>query len=212
MVKPYTSYTSGDPEILHNNIHYFRTHIFANNPEIGCAPKELKEATEAALMIRRADPVLQPVPLAKDPNRPTEQDFIRLEQWFLDAETAWKENKEDAAPPKAKSRTKNEKIALIADELGKNPNATSAEIEKVTGIDKSGVRQLWRPIKKMNQRGKLRGYKAEGKTDGEDTSASCSICRVPLSKPFECSLCKEIISGECKDCHYTNTHPNDAVP
>ena len=113
---------------------------------------------------------------------------------------------------KEKPKTKNEQIALIINELENNKNVTSKEIEKATGINESRVRQLWRPIKKMNQRKKHRGYIVEGKIEAEDTSMSCHICRAPLSKPFECPLCTVVISNECKECHYTNQHPEDAIP
>jgi hypothetical protein len=56
-----------------------------------CYNKEqLKIATEVALDIRAVRPNLQPIRLAENPDCPTDDDFIRLGQWFLDANTVIK--------------------------------------------------------------------------------------------------------------------------
>ncbi len=134
-------------------------------------------------------------------------DFVSEFNRWVRAEAAKK------SPVKGKRKSRNVKIALITDELKKNPNATAVEIEKATGIDESGVRQVWNiPKKMLRKRDIPRGSKSEGQTEAVDTSASCCYCQIPVSTSFECSLCKEIISGECKTCHYTNIHPLDAMP
>jgi hypothetical protein len=57
-------------------------------PEIiGFNKPQFKYALDVALSVRSEYPELKQVPLAKNPNYPTEQDFIALEQWFLDALT-----------------------------------------------------------------------------------------------------------------------------
>ncbi len=52
----------------------------------------------------------------------------------------------------------------------------------------------------------------EGNIEAIDDSKECSICQTPISTSWECNLCKEVIVGECKECHYTNSHIEDAVP
>ena len=116
---------------------------------------------------------------------------------------------------KPKRKSKFEKIALISAYRKANATATSAEIGKATKIHESDVRRLWQPINKAFQEGKRRrltGSKHNGRTELEDESASCKICGIPLRESFECELCKQIITGECQTCHYTNTHPKDAIP
>lgn len=112
-------------------------------------------------------------------------------------------------------RSKSQKIALIAAHLKEHPYATSIDIEKATGILDSEVRRLWKKIKQGYRDGKRYkpiGSKVDGKIEAEDKSASCKICRSPLSGSFQCELCKERITGECRTCHETNSHPDDAVP
>lgn len=57
-----------------------------------CFRREWENAIDVALTIRPAwaaeGLALREVPRAENPNWPTKQDFIRLEQWFLDAEIA----------------------------------------------------------------------------------------------------------------------------
>jgi hypothetical protein len=115
--------------------------------------------------------------------------------------------------PKRRSRI--EKVAAIATCLKGNPSLSSTDVEEATGIDATDVRHLWGPIKtalKEGKRTRRSGYKNDGKTEGIDESASCKICNNPLSTPLECDICKEIVKGECKTCHFTNTHPELAVP
>jgi len=52
--------------------------------------EQLKIATEVALDIRAVYHDLQNIPLAENPDCPTDEDFIRLGQWFLDANTVIK--------------------------------------------------------------------------------------------------------------------------
>jgi hypothetical protein len=78
------NYHSNDPQSLYDDIHYFRKYMYT--PGIGIAPRELKQATDAALRIKSYRPELKDVPLAENPYWPTEQDFIRLEQWFINAQ------------------------------------------------------------------------------------------------------------------------------
>lgn len=116
---------------------------------------------------------------------------------------------------KKQRKSKAEKIASIAAHLNAQPYAKSKDIEEATGIHESDVRRLWTPIKRAMRKGKKykpAGSKNKGKIEAEDKSASCRICSAPLSETFHCDLCKERIIGECKTCHYTNTHPNDAIP
>ena len=114
---------------------------------------------------------------------------------------------------KKRRKSKAEKIGIIAAYYKENPGAKSSEIENSTGIDATDVRHLWGPIKQKLQEVKRTKPEIDKKT-GEpiDRSASCNICQVPLSDSFECNLCKKTIIGECKTCHFTNTHPADAFP
>jgi len=115
---------------------------------------------------------------------------------------------------KGRRRSKLEKTSVITAYLQNYPWAKSSDIEKATGIHESDVRHIWGPIKKALQEKtfKSSGYKKNGKVEAMDISASCGICSAPLSQPFECSVCKEIIVGECKTCHYTNYHLEQASP
>jgi len=125
----------------------------------------------------------------------------------------WRKNPYDKQQPAnhRRRKSKSEKIALIVDAWEKNPNIkTSDEMGRATGLTAEQVRQVWGIVKTSKKAGKH--YKGQSKTDVIDPSASCSICQIPLSGPFECENCKEIITGECKTCHYTNKHPNDAIP
>ena len=112
-------------------------------------------------------------------------------------------------------KNKPEKIALIAAHLQAQPYATSPDIEKATGINEAEVRKLWKPIKKElrnPKRNKRSGWKDKGSTQAIDETAECSNCTTPKRPSFECNLCKEVITTECKECHYTNSHPEDAIP
>lgn len=112
-------------------------------------------------------------------------------------------------------KTKFQKIAAIAKYLEARPTAFSKEVGKATGIDDSDVRHLWGPIKMALKEGKSPlpdGYKYEGRTEAIDLSASCKYCQEPLRSSFQCDECGEIIVGECKTCHFTQSHPEKAVP
>ena len=117
---------------------------------------------------------------------------------------------------KQKRKSGYEKTLLIAKHLKANPTATSPEIAEATDIHDSEVRRLWVPIKQSqmkDKRYKPPGWKTkDGNIEAEDKSASCGLCGDPLSKSFECKLCNDIIVGECKECHYTNSHLEDAIP
>lgn len=141
-----------------------------------------------------------------------ELDRVLLELEFEHHEAKAKSLSETSGN-KIKPKSKSVKIALIAAYIKEHPEANSPEIAKSTGINGSDVRHLWKPIKQTLRKGK-RDRPVTDKKTGEaiDVSASCNICRMPLSKPFECKICKDIITGECKTCHYTNTHPDDATP
>lgn len=134
-----------------------------------------------------------------------------IELGYMDVEV----EEDPAIPPTNQRKTKYEKIAAIAKYLQAKPNATSKVIGEAIGIDDSDVRHLWRPIKKAMKEGKSAlpsGYKNDGRIDGVDESAACKYCRVPLGTSFECSECADIITGECKTCHFTQTHPDLATP
>ena len=85
-------YDDDDPHLVsaaHAAIREFRrTYV----PAIGFNGKQLKAAVEVALAIQSAwsneGLELREVPLAKNSDWPTEQDFVRLEQWFVYAQTA----------------------------------------------------------------------------------------------------------------------------
>jgi hypothetical protein len=108
------------------------------------------------------------------------------------------------------------KLALVAEHIRAHPNATSTQIAQATGIDAGDVRNIWGPIKKAFKEGKVskpRGWKTnDGRTEAVASSTSCSICDAPLPGTWECKLCKEIIECECKTCHSTNRHPDEAEP
>jgi len=116
--------------------------------------------------------------------------------------------------PSKKRRKAEEKFATILAYMKKYPNATSPEVSKNTGIDQTDVRHRWGPIKKAIQKKRSMdtGSKHDGIIEAEDSSALCYSCRIPLSKSFECPICRKIITGECKTCHYTNQHPEQAIP
>ena len=107
------------------------------------------------------------------------------------------------------------KIAVIADFYHHKPNTTSFDVEEATGIDASDVRRLWGPIKQAVReapRSKPRGHKNDGQVEATDPSASCDLCQAPLSSSFQCAVCRDTIVGECMTCHFTNKHPEQAVP
>jgi len=117
--------------------------------------------------------------------------------------------------PERKRKSKKEKMVAIALHLEKRPNDTSEQVEKATGINASDVRRLWKPIKKAQKEGKRVksvGKKHNGKIEAVDETASCKTCQIPLSYSFECIICNDIIKGECKTCHFTNEHPEEAEP
>jgi len=107
-----------------------------------------------------------------------------------------------------------EKTGLIAAHLRKYPNATSSQIGAAIGVDQSDVRRLWGPIKEAMKNGSSRrkGWKNKGVSDCVDESSYCHICKAPLSESMECEICATNIEGECKTCHFTNTHPDQATP
>ena len=108
-----------------------------------------------------------------------------------------------------------EKIAAIAAYLLVHPHSISEDVGKSTGINASEVRRLWGPIKdgmKVGKYGGVKGYKRKGIIISKDESASCQTCQAPISSSFECSICNAVIVSECKTCHFTNTHPKEAIP
>ena len=117
--------------------------------------------------------------------------------------------------PKLRKR-RHEKIAAIAAFMEPRPHATSSQVADATGIPASEVRNLWGPIKKRLRKpkgDKPKGHKTDdGRIEAVDDSAICHTCEIPLGAPFECRECGQIIKGECKTCHYTNTHPEKAIP
>jgi hypothetical protein len=69
---------------IHDDIGFYRVSCFeCNSPQENA--KILRDATNRALGIRLDHPELPEVPLAKDMDCVTEQDFIRLEQWLVTA-------------------------------------------------------------------------------------------------------------------------------
>lgn len=127
------------------------------------------------------------------------------------------EVKEDLGPKqKSKRKSKKEKIIAIATCLDNMKKPTSKEVSEITGIDESDVRHLWGNIKKRMSEDRVRkpkGYREKNdKIEAVDESATCKICQMPLKSSFECGLCKKIITGECQVCHFTNTHPEQAIP
>lgn len=122
---------------------------------------------------------------------------------------------ESATTQTTRRKTRFQKTAAIAKYLEARPTSSSKEVGKATGIDDSDVRHLWGPIKRAVKEGKSPlpdGYKYEGRTEAVDLSASCKYCREPLVSSFECNECRGIIVGECKTCHFTQSHPEKAVP
>lgn len=113
-------------------------------------------------------------------------------------------------------KTKEQKVAEISSYLLKNPYAVSKQVSGATGIHETAVRRLWRPIKRAMRGGKApktTGLKTtDGRLEAVDESALCRICRSPLVGSFWCDQCNESIVGECTTCHYTNNHPDIAVP
>lgn len=88
-------YDHDDPEYLerlsvaaYGAINDYLTFFY--KPELCFNKEQLKIATDVALKIRADKHDLRNIPLAEKPNCPTEQDFIQLGQWFLDANTAIK--------------------------------------------------------------------------------------------------------------------------
>jgi hypothetical protein len=144
----------------------------------------------------------------------------RLETYYehaaehLEGPTEHRRNK--TGNRKSKRKTEYEKTALIARYLESNPAATSEEVGEATDINPAEVRRMWKPIKKSLEEGKRPkafGWKTKaGDIEGYANSVECGICQTPISKSFQCELCHEIISNECKECHYTNTHREDAIP
>jgi predicted RNA-binding Zn-ribbon protein involved in translation (DUF1610 family) len=120
-------------------------------------------------------------------------------------------------PPSGKARLpRAAAVAAIGAHLKANPLASSTTIEEATGLDAGYVRSLWGPIKKAMKEGKRdkpRGWKrTDGQPEAVDPTATCTICDAPLRERFYCDECGEAIAGECKTCHYTNTHPELATP
>jgi len=116
-----------------------------------------------------------------------------------------------------KRRTEHEKLGMIASYKKDHPNATSIEISEKTGIHRTDVGRIAKKhnLKSMSPektQGKTRGYKNRGSVHVTDPSASCEICAAPLLESFYCDCCQESIVGQCKECHWTNTHPDKAMP
>ena len=109
-----------------------------------------------------------------------------------------------------------EKMAVIASHLQANPNATGQEIADRTGIHPTDVSRIAKPMRKALKEGKRlprRGWKRnDGQPEAVDEAISCQICNDPLEGAWECEVCDEIVKGECKTCHFTNTHPDKATP
>lgn len=76
-------FNSDDPQILYDGVNYYRTILFL--PELGLNISQWKAVQNAALRIRADYPDLPNVPEAVNLSFLTEQDFIKLEQWFLTA-------------------------------------------------------------------------------------------------------------------------------
>jgi len=130
----------------------------------------------------------------------------------LDLDAWLAQTKKDA---KKQRRSRIEKVAAIMAYMKNHPDDDSVDVGKATGIDPSDIRHLWGPTKKalrQKKRNRPHGKKTDGITDGVDESTSCGICGIPLSGTFECQVCKEVVTGECRTCHFTNTHPDRAVP
>lgn len=112
--------------------------------------------------------------------------------------------------------TDTEKLAKIIDYLEDHRDAKSAEVSKAKDIDESTVRRLWKKPKILAQKRDIRpGTKFDGTIKTTDPSTVCKylLCNRPLSGSFECIDCDgEIIFEECKECHYTNIHPEKAIP
>lgn len=116
------------------------------------------------------------------------------------------------ALPKKESKDDFQKIALISKYLKAKPYATSPEIAQATNINEAEVRRLWGPIKTSLRESKRYKPTVEEGIEYIDDSKECNICQTPISTSWQCAICKEVIVGECKECHYTNSHPEDAIP
>jgi hypothetical protein len=84
-------YDADDPHLPRDAFSAIRWLRFSNNyfdnPKSPLFAEQCKAAIEVALDIRSEFPELRIVPMAKNPDCPTKEDFINLEQWFLDAYT-----------------------------------------------------------------------------------------------------------------------------
>ena len=99
-------YDDDDPHLVraaHGAIRDYRR--FRYIPGLGCNIGQLKKATDVALDIRSAwaheGLELREVPQADSVDNPTEQDFIRFEQWFSDADIAISKEIANGSMPKA---------------------------------------------------------------------------------------------------------------
>jgi hypothetical protein len=123
------------------------------------------------------------------------------------------------APPLAMKRKRRSKAAWMVAIMGymrNHPNATAGEVAKAIGGTPEIVRKYWGGVKKTLaelKREKPRGWRTDdGGIEAVDKSATCKTCQEPLIESFRCGLCEETIKGECKTCHFTNTHPDQATP
>ena len=84
-------YDADDPHLARDAFGAIRwlrlSNSYRDNSASPLFGEQYKAAIEVALDIRLEFPELREVPLAKNLDCPTEQDFINLEQWFLDAYT-----------------------------------------------------------------------------------------------------------------------------
>jgi hypothetical protein len=166
------------PGVWHDFVEHYRKDLF--NPYT--PPKNaarLKAITDAALTMHEQHPEwkLRTVPLSETPDCPTEQDFIRLESWFADAQVKWlatmetpKEKTLNASvtPPKTDA-TKNvsaeaKAVAILIDhpEWSDTRIAHEADINRTTLYKLPKFMEARRLLKEQGKKSLPRGSK-----DGE---------------------------------------------
>jgi hypothetical protein len=110
-------------------------------------------------------------------------------------------------------KTRAENIASICGYLEGRPDATNADIARGTGIDRSQVSKLRKQMKSLYPQGRCPGRGTDADESIEDTpSHTCGKCHDPFAGPWHCTLCSCTVEDECRTCHFTNSHPADAVP
>lgn len=116
-------------------------------------------------------------------------------------------------PAQTRRKTRAQNIAIICGYLEGHPEATNSDIARGTGIDRSQVSRLRKEMKALYPQG---GRPGRGTSKDESaeatTSHTCGKCHDPFAGPWHCTLCCSEVEDECRTCHFTNSHPADAIP